>query len=67
MAIAFIADCPQMTQMDADFIASSQGCIAKNTKVDHRKARKDIAIDSGHRAECTASDFVLGRSRLERD
>ncbi len=59
-----------MTQIDADtiaFIAPSQGCIAKNTKVDHRKARKGIAFESWRGVAGTASDFVFGRSREERD
>jgi hypothetical protein len=62
-----IADCPQITQIDADSIAPSQGCITKNTKIDHRKAHKDIAIENGHRKTGTVSDFVVERSRSERD
>ncbi len=37
---------PQITQIDTDDIAPSQGCIAKNTKIDRRKAHKDIASQS---------------------
>jgi len=50
---------------DADFADdtdSSLGCIAKTTKIAHRKEHEDITIESGRREAGRASDFVETRS-----
>jgi len=70
-AVGFIApsqaEKPQIAQIDADSIAPSQGCITRNTKVDHRNARKGIAFESGRRVAGTVSDFVVTRYLPARD
>jgi len=61
-----IAVCPQMTQMDADFIADIAD-IAMNTKIGHHKGHKGIAFESGRRVAGRVFDFVVTRYQPDRD
>ena len=55
-------DCPQITQIDADFIEPSQ---VKPLRTPIAKTRKDIAIESGRGGNRRFSDRVARLSRPE--